>query len=395
MGEKRSRSWVKVAGIAGAVLLLLVLAGVVGWRILMRYFVRQYYEDSYQPISLAESGIGVFPPEYHLEDVPWIASDQPVCQSTSLQMIAAQRGIDEPRRHFDFLMGFTYGTAQIPGGLGFYPGTDPETGFGVAAPYLGLVRRYYTTGDPDLFLDALRYFLSQGFPVRVGLDMGLLYDAREEGLPHSEVLVGYDDGGHAGRGRFYYYETVCLPETPCEPGRRPPGERGLVVSGEQLLRAIRGQAEMFDYPWRYALTVFEEGPREQDLGPIWTRNGQALIGGVQYGPLQGADVIDALADEIEKRGPGIGVAEILPGLEAAVYARRENATYLREAFPGDAEIESAATFFERAAGDYEAALTSLRPGIVEQAAAEQIAAWLRDAASAEREAGRIFVARGE
>jgi hypothetical protein len=167
------------------------------------------------------------------------------------------------------------------------------------------------------------------------------------------------------------------------------------VSGEQLLRAIRGQAEMFDYPWRYALSVFEEGSLEQDLGPVWTRNGQALIGGAQYGPPQGADVLDALANEIQKQGPGLDVAEILPGLEAAAYVRRENATYLREAFPGDADLERAANLFEQASGDYEAALASLRHGIVDQAAADQIAAWLRNAASAEREAGQIFLARGE
>jgi hypothetical protein len=152
---------------------------------------------------------------------------------------------------------------------------------------------------------------------------------------------------------------------------------------------------MFSYPWRYSLTIFEEGPREDDLRPIWTRNGNLLIGGAQYGPRQGADAIEGLAANIEKRGARVDVSEVSAALEAAVFTRHANRAYLGEAFTGQADIERAVVLFSRAADDYEAVLNGLDDGIVDQAEADQVAAWLRDAATAEREAGRIFLARGQ
>jgi hypothetical protein len=368
-------------------LVLLALCGFLGWRALMGYFVRRYYKNSYHPMELQAEEIGGYPDRHHLDDVPWIAAQDLVCQSTSLQMIAAQRGINRPRRHFDFLMGFTYGASQVPGGLGFYPGTDPEPGYVSAAPYLGLVRRYYVTDDARLYLDALRYYLSRGHPVRVGLDVGVLYDGLEAPIPHSEVLVGYDPAG------FYYYETVCLPEAPCEPGYLPPGEAGLFVAEQKLLEAVLGQARLFHYPWRYSASVFEPAPLEVDLKPIWASNGQSLIGGARYGPRQGADVIDGLADQIEKRGAKVDLSEIRPGLKTAVYVRQQNAAYLREVFPGDVDLEEAAALFDGASDEYRAAQEAVEAGIADWEGAHQIAVWLRKAAKAERAVGEIFLAR--
>ena len=355
----------------------------------MRYFVRRYYGESYHPLELQADSLSDYPVEHHLEDVPWISTREAVCQSTSLQMIAAQRGINQPRRHFDFLMGFTYGAGQIPGGLGFYPGTDPETGLVIAAPYLGLVRRYHVADDAKLYLDALRTYLSRGYPVRVGLDMGTLYDGLDAEIPHSEVLVGYDAAG------FYYYETVCLPQAPCQPGHRPPGEVGLFVADEKLLEAVSAQARLFHYPWSYSVSVFEPGPPEQDLGPVWARNGQSLIGGARYGPRQGADVIDRLASQIEVRGARVDASDIEPGLKTAVYVRWENAAYLREAFPGEADLEKAATLIDQASGNYRAVLEALKDDIADRAEAREVAGWLRVAAAAERAAGELLLARGQ
>jgi hypothetical protein len=371
-----------------AVLVCLVAGGLLAWRALIDAFVHQYYQAEYAPIELSASQVGTYPPEHHSQDVPWISTQEAVCQSNSLQMIAAQRGIEEPRRHFDFLMGITYGASQEPGTLAFYPGTDPEPGFVVAAPYLGLLRRYFVTDDTELYLAALRHYLSQGYPVRVGLDMGVLHDLGAE-IPHSEVLVGYNGGG------FYYYETVCVPEVPCKPGHLPPGERGLYTTTNKLLAAVLGQARLLDYPWRYSLSIFEPAPLEEDLRPIWARNGQSLLGGSRYGPKQGADVIDGLAKEIERRNTRTDVSEIEPGLTTAVFVRRENAAYLGEAFPGDSELERATGLFNEAAGCYQAVLDEMEGGITSPSEATQIADWLRQAAKAERAAGEILLARGQ
>ena len=119
------------------------------------------------------------------------------------------------------------------------------------------------------------------------------------------------------------------------------------------------------------------------------------MGGAQYGPRQGADAIDELAAGIEKRGVRIDVSDVSWGLEAAVFTRRGNAAYLRTAFAGQADVEHAAELFDQAADLYARALASLEDGVADQAEADQIAAWLRGAAVAEREVGRDFFAWGK
>ena len=83
--------------------IVLILAGVVGWRLLVRSFVRRYFVQAYAPIRLAATDVGDYPPNRQLRDVPWIATDVPACQSTSLQMIAAQHGAVRSRAEIDFL----------------------------------------------------------------------------------------------------------------------------------------------------------------------------------------------------------------------------------------------------------------------------------------------------
>jgi hypothetical protein len=388
MKGSQKKKWGIGLGIAGAVLVLLVICGFAGWRMLMTHFVHRYHREACSPIELMTETIGDYPAHYHLDDVPWLATREWYCAANSLAMVAAQHGTEASTAHCNFLMGFTYGASEVPGSVVVQFFGEPEAGLAAAAPYLGLERHYYVTDDEPLYLDALRYYLSQGYAVRLGLDVAVLYDLDEQ-LPHSDLLVGYDGTG------FYIYETVCLPEFPCEPRHLPPGEKGLWVSEQTLLDAVLGQATMFSYPWRYSLTIFEEGPREDNLRPIWTRNGNLLIGGAQYGPRQGADAIEGLAANIEKRGVKADLTEMSPALEAAVYNRRANGAYLRDAFAGQGDIERATMLFDRAADDYEAVLNGLDDGIADQAEAEQIAARLRDAARAEREVGQIFLARGQ
>ena len=384
MKGNRKRTWVIGLGVAGAALVLLVICGFVGWQMLMTHFVHQYHRETCSPIELSAGTIGGYPADYHLDDVPWLATREWYCSANSLAMVAAQHGTDTSTARCSFLMGFTYGASEVPGSLVVQFFGEPEAGVAAAAPYLGLERRYYVTDDETLYLDALRYYLSQGYAVRLGLDVAVLYDLNDQ-LPHSDLLVGYDGTG------FYIYETVCLPEFPCEPRHSPPGEEGLWVSDQTLLDAVLGQATMFSYPWRYSLTIFEEGPVEDDLGAIWTRNGNLLIGGAQYGPRQGADAVDKLASVIEKRGIRTDISEVRWGLEAAVFTRRGNAAYLRTAFGGQADVEHAAELFDQAANAYEQVLASLEDGIADRAEADQIAAWLRGAAIAEREVGEVFL----
>lgn len=367
----------------------LTLAGAVGWQVLMRIFVRRYYMHAYAPIRLAATDVGDYPPEQQLRDVPWIATDVPACQSTSLQMIAAQHGAVRPRAQIDFLMAFTYGFSAIPGTSEFFPGgVDPEVGLRDAAPYLGLRRRYYVTDDPVLYVRALRSFLARGYPVRVALDMGALYGASAV-IPHSDVLIGYDNTG------FSLYETVCLPPATCTPGERPPGADGIYVTEARLLQTVTNLARRFAYPWRYTLTIFEPGPPVDDLRPVWARLANATLGGNSYGPPTGVAVLERTAAQIERQGSRYRAAAITQGLETAVRFRRDNARYLRERFPDEADLAHVAVRLEQAADRYAAALAAITDGIADRDEARQIATGLREAAVAERALGATLLARAK
>jgi len=374
--------------VLGLVVAMLAIACVALWLVAPSLFARMYIQQTRKPIELARDDVGSFPVEHHLDDVPWIATREWYCQANSLAMIAAQQGIDEPTGHFCFLMGFTYGAFGGSDGFSFMPYTDPEAGLGIAAPYLGLVRRYYVTGDPSLYLDAVRYYLSQGYVVRVALNGCMLPEMEPCASAHSEVLVGYDTDG------FFYYETVI------DPRHLPPGEEGIWISEQILLDAVGDWNRRFSSPWNYALTLFETGSVKQDLDPIWVRNGQLLAGGSKYGPRQGADAIESLAAQIEEHWAELDLANtdfgsLRCGIGAAAYTRHSNATYLRTTFAGETDIEHAADLFDKAAALYTDALAALEDGIGGQSEAEQIANILRDAAELEREVGQNFLIRGE
>ncbi len=305
--------------------------------------------------------------------------DLPLCQSVALQMVAALHGVDCPRRYFDFLMGFTYG-AMYSRATGFLPaGVDPEIGLISAAPCLGLDRRYYVTDDQARYTAALKHWLSQGVPVRVPLDMGVLYGS-DQGMPHNEVLVGYDGPD------FEYYEPVGLPPAPCQPGDRRVGASGLKVAGDRLLQAVAAQSEQFGYPWRYPFVMFLPGPRSTDLIGVWQQNAKALIGGKIWGRVLGAAAIDKLADDME-RGRA-DPARVEGMLRVGAVTRVDNAQFLRESFPEQSALQPAAALFDRSGEDFRVARESLVDDRAESAAA------LRDAATAERAAGEIFLSAG-
>lgn len=339
----------------------------------LRLMMGRYYRSAYLPVELEDLPPAPAPGRQHVDGVVWRCVDLPLCQSVALQMIA---GVEEPRRYFDFLMGFTYG-AMYSRTTGFLPaGVDPEIGLVTAAPHLGLDRQYFVTNDAARYAAGLQDWLSQGVPVRVPLDMGVLYGS-DQRLPHNEVLVGYDGTD------FEYYEPVGLPPAACEPGDRPAGARGLKVSEDRLLQAVAAESEQFGYPWRYPFVVFLPGSRRTDLSGVWQQNSKALIGGKIWGRVLGAAAIEKLADDLERAAVD---AERLEGmLRVGEVTRLDNALFLRETFPEQAALQSAAALFDRSGEGFRAARESLAGGREESAAA------LRDAADAERAAGEIFL----
>ena len=340
-----------------------------------------YFRWAYHPSSVSASLTGL-PLEHHLTSVPWIVEDKPVCQSVAVQMIAAHYGAHRSRAEIDFLMGFTYG-AGYRADWGFLTvGVDPETGIADAAPYLGLVANYQTTNDADRYVAGLRASLAGGDPVRVPLDMATLH-GQSEPLPHNEVLVGYDRTG------FFYYEPISLPPSPWPPGRQSPGQQGLHVETSLLLAAVRRQAEVFGYPWRYALVTFARAPARTELTPVWRKDGQALVGGSRWGQRWGAAAIEHVAALIDDAKAPISLAE--RGVLLGLATRPDNATYLRQAHSGLGEAVRAAEDFDRAAAAYQAAHTTLSTEQSTAGAHHKVAQHLREAATAERRAGQRFL----
>jgi hypothetical protein len=346
-----------------------------------------YCRVAYRPTTLRASGIGEYPASHRLHDVPWISTQVPVCAPTSLQMIAAQRGREVDRRRVDFLMGFSYGAGERPG-AGWLPvGTDPEAGSRFAAPYLGLRRRCFVTGDASLFLAGMRHWLSAGRAVQLPVDMGVLYGWNDR-IPHYEVLVGYDQAS------FRYYEPVCRPPLACRPGRTEAGSDGMRAPEGLLLDAVRGLSRTFEWPWPYAFSIFEPGEYRPDIARVFRRSGRALAGGPRSGMCWGAVATERLAGRLDDRSYGPETSGIRLGLEIAAFGRAENAAFLRGTWGSDANIARAAASFERAADDYLVGQQAMGDATLTGAAEAEVSMRLRDAAEAEREAGRVFLSPG-
>ncbi|MBE2252612.1 MAG: hypothetical protein IAE78_23980 [Myxococcus sp.] len=370
-------SWKVVAG-AGAV--LAVIGVIVGYQLLMSAFIHGYYRAQYAPVAVGEADLGAPPASFRLTDVPWFSEAAPLCQSLSLRMLAAQQGRVEARSTHDFLMGFTWGATAIPRRTGFFPGQDPEVGFLRAAPYLGFTRRYLTTDDPDEYVRALKTSLSKGRAVRVAVDRALLLEERGA-VPHSLVLIGYDEAG------FEYYEPTCDDAGRCTPEDRAAGAPGLKVTTEQLLLAVESQALVFQYPWRYQLLVLEPSSAAVPApGALLEVNGLALIGWKSQGPSTGSVAVTDTASAIVKHGKGVVTPELLRGVRVAAVARRDDAVALTGLFPARPELAVAAGLLDDAGKQYALAATALEANELEQGAQA-----LEQAAALDKLAGEAMV----
>lgn len=345
----RRPSWTVILFVAGAVLLSALITVYLR---AVREQVHGYYEAEFTPERLdegpsASSATQTPPPSSRVADVPWIASDLELSHSLAFAMLAAQHGLEESRQKVDFLMGTTWGATDVPRQLALLPGQDPEVGFRHAAAALGLKRRYLVTSDGERFVRELKAQLSQGRAVRVAVDLtGLEERGREQPIAHSIVLVGYDETS------FEYYQPVCRAPTPCEPGTRPPGAKGLLVPKERLLEASDRLAIMFKYPWSYQMLLLEKGapPAPEALAEALERNGRALVGTKRGDLVSGAEAIDALAKSVSRSGrEALFTRSLERSIRLAALVRRDDARILPLLFPGDPRVEPAVRQLERSA----------------------------------------------
>lgn len=344
----RRPSWTVILLVVGAALLAALIAAYLH---AVRLQVHAYYEAELAPQRLGAPAGATPPPAARVTDVPWISSDVELSHSLSLQMLAAQQGVSEPRQKIDFLMGTTWGASELPRTLGFLPGQDPEVGFKNAAAALGFERHYLVTDEPAIYLRELKAQLASGHAVRAAVDLITLEGgpdalSRDAAAAHSIVLVGYDEAG------FEYYEPVCRESRPCTPGTLPPGAKGLTIASKQLLDAVDRQAVAFKYPWAYQLLVLKKGepPRAEELERALRRNALALVGLKRSELTTGAETIDGMAKAVSRTGrESFFTRRLERDLKLAAMVRRDDARVLPLLFPGDPRAALAATHLEASA----------------------------------------------
>jgi hypothetical protein len=331
----------------------LLIALVVGYLAAMRNMVQAYYRAEYQPSELLAAEVTDAPASFRLADVPWYTETVPLAASVSLRMLAAQQGRVEPRSTVDFWMGFTWGATPIPQRTGFYPGQDTEPGLRRGASALGFTSRYLTTSDRELFVRALKHFISKGRAVRVAVDRAMLLE--KSGLvPHDLVFIGYEGT------QLEYYDPWCAEATGCPPAEGP-GTAGRKITVDRLALACESLALSYQYPWKYQLTVIDPSSAPPpSLEQVLQANAHGLIGSSGGdGPATGAALVQSVAKAIDMHGDGVVTPELLRGLKTAAVVRRDDAEALVHLFPGRTELAKAAEALDLAATRYGEAATAL------------------------------------
>lgn len=362
-------------------------------------FIENYFRNTYKPTDLIIQETEKIPEEYHIQGIPWISYKKNICQTASFQMITSKNGIEKPKDYFTFLLGYTYGAVYIKGAGQFMSFGDPEPGFFLAATEVGLERKYFITNNKEHFINALRYYLSQDYPVRIAwnsarslkyaVDFGYFQPpegwkepSKKAFSPHSVVFAGFNQAG------FYYYETQGKDQFVKD-------EKGIKVPDQIVIEAVESFSSRFKLPWKYMFMIFIKGERKEDLVDIWERNGNEMIG-YQFGPTStGSLAIEELANGVEIEGIKIGsetLRKYFIGTINELYETRfDNAIFLELYFRDDIEVQNAVKYLKSTSVYYNNILQILGKKRIDKTDVESIIDFLRSAALSEKKAGEIFI----
>ncbi len=160
--------------IVGEVVLIAGISALISWCYGYRY---PYMTYKPKPIPVGISEVSI-PNSAMVKDVPWLAIPQKGvgrCQTNLLLMAARKYGARIPDYVATIALRYTLGIMYQPDSKFLFSGNDPERGFPLAAEALGLTREFYISNDPELFIHALKYYLSQDFPVKINVMPSVLY----------------------------------------------------------------------------------------------------------------------------------------------------------------------------------------------------------------------------
>jgi hypothetical protein len=301
----------------------------------------------YRPIQVELRTGTDLPEETHLVEIPWIAHEKAYCQSTSLQIVAEWRAERrESIGFYNWLMGFTYGAHHLQGSFLFLPYGDPEVGLRRAAPWLGLLHRYYVTEEREVFREAVRRALAEGLPVRVMVDSATLKGRSDYFSPHSIVLVGYRSDS------LFFFETR-------EADKHEEKARGAELSWELLESALLRVSAMYRYPWTYHFTAFARSEiAPVDLREVRARNARSLAGEPSIPAPTGACALRSLSAELARHAPE-DPKDLRLFLDYGTYTRSDDAEFLNAAFPRTEWAHGAAECLAAASRGYAAIVRAI------------------------------------
>jgi hypothetical protein len=284
-----------------------------------------YFKISYKPSKIKPIDQVNFPEEYHISNVPCISYKTAYCATASYQMACYQKGLHNDIDFYNWVMGFTYGAMFNKKNNSFIPYNDPETGFVAARNYTAIKRHYLTTNDSVLFINSVKYYISRGEPLRVGLNPAIL--RHKKGFsPHSELIIGYT------KDSLFYYETGVY-------NRYISNYRGEACSWADFVKSVSSFCITMGYPWKYNISVFEKiKPDTLGLLKCSKRNGELLIGR-KNGPYfrTGSCALKEYGDYIKKCNNELNWANISQWIEQARVIRRDNAGFIKRKFSNNAD----------------------------------------------------------
>ncbi|MCB2339256.1 BtrH N-terminal domain-containing protein [Clostridium estertheticum] len=337
--------------------------------IIFNFYQQKYYNQAYSPKLIRSSEILKYPEKYSMDGFVSVSSQKQYQEAAALKMINDKINTNQniSINNINFLMGYTYGASFNNVNKSFLPFLEPISCAKISAPFLGLNMDYRTSNSPKIFVDAVKYYISEGYPVLAQVDMGTLL-GRTGFYSISELIVGYNKNG------FYYYETLGINN-----------EKKKYVSNKQLIAATNKLNTKFKKPWKYGFCIFKASEEKEQIKNIIKINGENLIGETSNSTASGAQAIAAFANHI-KETKKIDSEWVIEALE---YSRRDNAEFFEEFFKDNFDLSKVANLFKVVSENYNKALKIIKVAINDENI-DKVSDILLESSQIEEQIGKIL-----
>lgn len=336
---------------------------------IFNYYQKKYYDQAYSPRPIRLGEMGKYPEKYIMDGFVSVSSEKQYQEAAAIKMINDKINTDQNISvdNINFLMGYSYGASFNRVNKSFVPLLEPTECAKICAPFLGLNMDYRTTSSSKVFVDTIKYYISQGQPVLVQLDMATLL-GKNSFYSISELIVGYN------KNEFYYYETFGTNN-----------EKKKYVSIKTLVAATNNLNTKFKKPWKYGFSVFKASEKNQQIKDVIKINGKNLIGQATDRTASGSLAIAELAKHIKETKT---FSYEWP-LEVLAYSRSDNGKFFEEYFKDDTYLKEAVNLFKVVSEKYNEALKIIKVEINE-ANINEVSRILFENSQLEEEIGRIL-----